>query len=64
MDRTEENIKRIRAWDWEKDTNQGNWRTINGSHVHLDENGNYDGGAGEILMVSIITGKATKKKEN
>ena len=64
MDQTNENLQRIRTLDWDRDTNPNHWRTINGSHVHLDENGNYDGGAGEILMVSIITGKATKKKEN
>ena len=31
--------------DWEKDPNPENWRTINGSHVHL-VNGRIDGGAG------------------
>lgn len=44
MDRTKENFRRI--LDWEKDPDQNHWRTINGSHVHLDKNGNYDGGAG------------------
>ena len=62
MDRTEENIKRIRAWDWEKDINQGNWRTINGSHVHLDENGNYDGGAGGKFNGQHYYGKSYKEK--
>ena len=32
--------------DYPKDPNPKNWRTISGAHVHLDNNGNYDGGAG------------------
>lgn len=35
-----------RALDWAKDPDTRHWKTINGSHVHLDKNGNYDGGAG------------------
>lgn len=35
-----------RVLDYAKDPNPEHWRTINGSKVHLDENGNYDGGAG------------------
>lgn len=35
-----------RALDYAKDPDPNHWRTINGSHVHLDKNGNYDGGAG------------------
>lgn len=62
MDRTQENIKRIRAWDWDKDTNQENWRTINGSHVHLDKNGNYDGGAGGKFNGQHYYGKNYKEK--
>lgn len=46
MDQTNANLQRIRALDWDRDTNPNHWRTINGSHVHLDKNGNYDGGAG------------------
>ena len=34
-----------RVLDYAKDPNPDHWRTINGSKVHLDENGNYDGGA-------------------
>ena len=45
MDRTEENIRRFRTWDWTKDPNPEHWKTINGAKVHLDKNGNYDGGA-------------------
>ena len=29
-----------------KDPDPEHWKTINGSHVHMDKNGNYDGGAG------------------
>ena len=35
-----------RALDWQKDPNPEHWKTINGAKVHLDKNGNYDGGAG------------------
>ncbi len=35
-----------RALDYAKDPDPNHWKTINGSHVHLDKNGNYDGGAG------------------
>ncbi len=35
-----------RALDYAKDPDPKHWKTINGSHVHLDKNGNYDGGAG------------------
>lgn len=35
-----------RALDWAKDPDPSHWKTINGAKVHLDENGNYDGGAG------------------
>ena len=45
MDRTAENIRRLRTWDWTKDPNPEHWKTINGAKVHLDKNGNYDGGA-------------------
>lgn len=34
-----------RALDYAKDPDPDHWKTINGSHVHLDKNGNYDGGA-------------------
>lgn len=32
--------------DYPKDTNPENWRTINGARVHVDGEGNADGGAG------------------
>ena len=32
--------------DYEPDSNPENWRTINGAHVHIDSEGNIDGGAG------------------
>jgi len=38
-----------RAFDtkgYPDDKDPKNWKTINGAHVHLDKNGNYDGGAG------------------
>ena len=34
------------ACDYEPDSNPENWRTINGAHVHIDNEGNIDGGAG------------------
>lgn len=40
MNQTEENLRRIRAYDAE-----GEWRTINGAHV-LIQNGKVVGGAG------------------
>lgn len=37
-----------RVWDagYPKDPNPDNWRTINGARVHVDGDGNADGGAG------------------
>ena len=32
--------------DYEPDSDPENWRTINGAHVHIDSEGNIDGGAG------------------
>ena len=34
------------AYDYEPDPDPANWRTISGAKVHLDENGEIDGGAG------------------
>ncbi len=65
MDKTEENLKRIRALDtkgYPDDLNPENWKTINGSHVHLDENGNYDGGAGGKFNKSHHWGPGWKQK--
>lgn len=39
-------LKLARALDWAKDPDPSHWKTINGAKVHLDANGNYDGGAG------------------
>lgn len=36
----------VRDKTYPKDPNPEHWKTINGSHVHMDKNGNYDGGAG------------------
>lgn len=41
-----------------KDPNPENWRTINGSHVHL-ENGKIDGGAGGKFHGKVWMGKKT-----
>ena len=46
MDKHLLNLLRIRILDWSKDPDPKHWKTIRGSHVHLDKNGNYDGGAG------------------
>ena len=35
-----------RALDYNRDPDPKHWKTINGAKVHLDKNGNYDGGAG------------------
>lgn len=37
---------RILDDDYPKDPNPENWRTINGARVHVDDEGNADGGAG------------------
>ena len=57
-------LARIFAKDkyYPKDLDPRHWKTINGSHVHLDKNGNYNGGAAVNSTGSIITGRATKKK--
>lgn len=40
-------VRLARALDaYPKDKNPEHWKTINGAHVHVDKNGNYDGGAG------------------
>ena len=43
--------------DWEKDPNPENWRTISGAKVHLDENGEIDGGAGGNFNGNYWDGK-------
>ncbi|WP_297967556.1 hypothetical protein [uncultured Anaerovibrio sp.] len=49
-------LGRVFTMDWEKDPNPENWRTINGSHVHL-ENGKINGGAGGKFAGNDWVGK-------
>ena len=51
-----------RALDWAKDPDTRHWKTINGSHVHLDKNGNYDGGAGSKFNGRHHYGTGWKQK--
>lgn len=51
-----------RALDWVKDPDPDHWKTINGSHVHLDKNGNYDGGAGSKFNGRHHYGPGWKQK--
>ena len=46
----------------EKDNNPDHWKTINGAHVHVDENGDYDGGAGGLFNGKHHYGKGYKEK--
>ena len=46
-----------RVLDYEKDPNPENWRTISGAKVHLDENGEIDGGAGGNFNGNYWDGK-------
>ena len=46
-----------RTLDYQKDPNPKNWVTINGARVHLDNNGNVDGGAGGKLNGKNISSK-------
>ena len=52
-----------RALDYQKDPNPEHWGTIKGAHVHKDENGNIDGGAGGALNGRPIK-KPTKNENN
>ena len=52
-----------RALDWAKDPDPSHWRTINGAKVHLDENGNYDGGAGGRFNGKHHYGAGYKEKQ-
>lgn len=72
MDRTEENIRRLRTWDWAPDKNPDHWITVKGAKIHIDNEGKADGGAGgqfngqkmkalEKLNSSL---KGAKKEEN
>lgn len=62
MDKSQVNLKRIRALDYSKDPDPQHWKTINGSHVHLDGNGNYDGGAGSKFNGRHHYGPGWKQK--
>lgn len=56
MDKTKENLRRIRAYDAEEE-----WKTIKGSHI-LVKNGEIVAGAGGNLMErSFMVGVLTKK---
>ena len=46
MNRLQCLIRLARALDYNRDPDPKHWKTINGAKVHVDENGNYDGGAG------------------
>lgn len=47
----------MRTLDYEKDPNPENWRTISGAKVHLDNNGEIDGGAGGKFTGNYWDGK-------
>ncbi len=53
-----------RALDYAKDPDPKHWKTINGSHVHLDKNGNYDGGAGSKFNGRHHYGPGWKEKQS
>ena len=47
--------------DYEPDSNPENWLTINGAHVHIDNEGNIDGGAGGKFNGSTYKGTQKAK---
>ena len=47
----------MRTLDYEKDPNPEHWRTISGAKVHLDNNGEIDGGAGGKFTGNYWDGK-------
>lgn len=47
----------MRTLDYEKDPNPEHWRTISGAKVHLDNNGEIDGGAGGNFNGNYWDGK-------
>lgn len=55
-------IMAVRILDatYPKDQNPENWRTISGAKVHLDGNGDIDGGAGGKFTGESFTGKSSK----
>lgn len=57
-------VRLARALDaYPKDKNPEHWKTINGAHVHVDKNGNYDGGAGGRLNGKHHYGQGYKEKQ-
>lgn len=54
--------KLARALDYARDPDPKHWKTINGSHVYLDGNGNYDGGAGSKFNGRHHYGSGWKEK--
>ena len=57
-------LRLARALDWAKDPDPDHWKTINGAKVHLDANGNYDGGAGGRFNGKHHYGPGYKEKQN
>ena len=57
-----------RTLDYEKDPDPENWRTIKGAHVHVDNEGKIDGGAGGkfngkgVLPRSLFPGQGKAKQ--
>ncbi len=57
-------VRLARALDaYPKDKNPEHWKTINGAKVHLDKNGNYDGGAGGRFNGKHHYGQGYKEKQ-
>ncbi len=52
-----------RAFDFAKDPNPDNWKTINGAHVHMDGNGQIDGGAGGKFNGQSAHGKTPQNPQ-
>ncbi len=57
-------LRLARALDWAKDPDPDHWKTINGAKVHLDADGNYDGGAGGRFNGKHHYGPGYKEKQN
>lgn len=68
MDKTLFMIFAHRTLDYEKDPDPENWRTIKGAHVHVDNEGKIDGGAGGkfngkgVLPRSLFPGQGKAKQ--
>lgn len=48
--------------EYQKDPNPEHWRTIQGSHVHIDGSGHIDGGAGGKFSGVFFIGKGYKER--